>query len=919
MKAFKAFISSTHDDLKEYRQAAIEVCNRLGIVPVSMEYFEAVRAGATEASRKKIDEANAFIGIYAHRYGFIEPGHDRSVTELEYDHANAKPKETMEILCFMVEENYPWPPAAIDHGNYDKLAAFKQKIRQEHVISEFTTPGSYAMSLERALRWWLAEGHREPEHPDEGQRTRRMIWQLPPCSDDFVGREEEVRLLTEALSARTRTARTAVISGRAGVGKTQLALKVAEEIREEIRDGAFFCDLKGAEKIGLSPLEVMKKIVTSIEPDIVFPDNLEDAQKLYQNTLFGKEALIMLDNAYGKEQVEPLIPPKPCLLLVTSRRRFALPGCISVPLSPLSDSDAVVLLRGLSARASGYEERIARCCSNLPLVLRLAASVLESRPHLSVEEFLRQMDDAAAKHQSLKEIDAALDVTCSVIDERLKQGFAACSIFHHGFEVEAAAAVWGMDREEAEDVICALFEFSLVEWDPKHNHYQLHDDVRKYAHQHLGEKADEVFARFARHLLDRTRQAERLFLKGGEDVTRGLQLWDQVKPDFFSVIEWSSARAPASREVAALCADLAEATWYLLEARRQTDGQAFAHVADIGLRAAAILNDDRRRCVHLRHSGFLLIETAPTRADGLLDEALRISRTLGDREAEGIILGYKGRIHVRLNRTTEGLAALEESLRIAQERKDDRQVEIALGRLGDAFVGIPDLGKARDYYQQALDLEERIGDRIGLAIDHAKLAGVFLSMQDQESATRHYETSAQTYRLVGDELSELNQLMQIIILCEKHQTDRPLAKFSARVSGILENLGTDNDAYLVYLCITMNNVCNWRLAALTADVLIRKYPGNATGWTEKAYAVRRMTGGSIEAAEEILLDAARRFPEYALIHFNLACYAAQMGKLDEAVERLREAIRVSDDPDKIRQDAVRDEDLEPIRDRLATL
>jgi tetratricopeptide (TPR) repeat protein len=913
----KAFISSTHDDLKEYRQAAIEVCNRLGIVPISMEYFEAVRAGATEASRKKIDEANAFIGIYAHRYGFIESGHDRSVTELEYDHANAKPKDAMEILCFMVEENHPWPPATIDHDNYDKLAALKQRIRQEHVISEFTTAGSFAISLERALRRWLAEAHPGPEHPDEGQHRGRRIWQLPPCSDDFVGREEEVRLLTDALSSRT--ARTAVIWGRAGVGKTQLALKVAEEIREEIGDDGLFCNLKGAEETGLSPLEVMKKIVTSIEPDIVFPDNLEDGQKLYQNTLFGKEALIMLDNASSKEQVEPLIPPKSCLLLVTSRRRFTLPGCIPVPLPPLSDSDAVVLLRGLSVRAIGYEARIARCCSNLPLVLRLAASVLESRPHLSVEEFLRQMDDAAAKHPSLKEIDAALDVTCSVIDERLKQGFAACSVFHHGFGVEAGAAVWGMDKEEAEDMICALFEFSLIEWDPKDNHYQLHDDVRKYAHQHLGEKADEVFARFARYLLDRTRQAERFFLKGGEDVTKGLQLWDQVKPDCFSVIEWLSARAPASREVAALCADLAEATWYLLEARRQTDGQVLARVVDIGLCAAAMLNDDRRRCVHLRHSGFLLIETAPTRADGLLDEALRISRTLGDREAEGIILGYKGRIHVRLGRNAEGLEALEESLRIARERKDDRQVEIALGRLGDAFVGIPDLEKARGYYQQALDLEERIEDRIGLAIDHAKLASVFLSMQDHQSAIRHYETSAQMYRIVGDELSELNQLMQIITLCEKHEPDRPLEKFSARVSEILDDLGTDNDANLVYLCITMNNAGKWRLAALTADVLMRNYPGNATGWTEKAYAVRRMTGASIEAAEKILLDAAGRFPEHALIHFNLACYAAQMGKPNKAVERLREAIRVSDDPDKIRQDALRDEDLEPIRDRLADI
>ncbi len=59
-------------------------------------------------------------------------------------------------------------------------------------------------------------------------------------------------------------------------------------------------------------------------------------------------------------------------------------------------------------------------------------------------------------------------------------------------------------------------------------------------------------------------------------------------------------------------------------------------------------------------------------------------------------------------------------------------------------------------------------------------------------------------------------------------------------------------------------------------------------WIGLAYAVRRSQ--SIEAAEPILADAHRQFPEVALIPYNLACYAAQLDRLKEAERLLREAI-----------------------------
>src|SRR4030095_11819317 len=50
-------------------------------------------------------------------------------------------------------------------------------------------------------------------------------------------------------------------------------------------------------------------------------------------------------------------------------------------------------------------------------------------------------------------------------------------------------------------------------------------------------------------------------------------------------------------------------------------------------------------------------------------------------------------------------------------------------------------------------------------------------------------------------------------------------------------------------------------------------------WTVSyAYATRR--AGSIAAAKEILLNAETKFPEEAIIKYNLACYFCQMGEIE---------------------------------------
>ena len=101
--AMKVFLSSTSRDLPEFRAAALQACRELHLGVVAMEDFEAMGVGATDGSLAKVDQADAF-GLFAYRYGYVEPGRPASVTELEFDRARPC---GLECLCFLVAPDHP--------------------------------------------------------------------------------------------------------------------------------------------------------------------------------------------------------------------------------------------------------------------------------------------------------------------------------------------------------------------------------------------------------------------------------------------------------------------------------------------------------------------------------------------------------------------------------------------------------------------------------------------------------------------------------------------------------------------------------------------------------------------------------------------------------------------------------------------
>lgn len=175
------FISSTSRDLAEYRQAAEEVCKRLELFPIAMEYFEAMPVGATEGSKRQLDKADIYVGIFAHRYGYIENG--VGVTEAEFDHAGTK---NIPRLCFLVDPSYPWPPEAKDDANLERLQAFKKKIDESLIRVQFTDVNDFAAKLTQAL-----VKHTMIQNPDPQPNP---VGIAPPRPNLIIGRDDDIRI-----------------------------------------------------------------------------------------------------------------------------------------------------------------------------------------------------------------------------------------------------------------------------------------------------------------------------------------------------------------------------------------------------------------------------------------------------------------------------------------------------------------------------------------------------------------------------------------------------------------------------------------------------------------------------------------------------------------------------------------------------
>lgn len=102
------FISSTFEDLKEYRKYTIEYLTNLTDKKTgnfaAMEYFVASENTSKDVCLAELEKSDIVIGIYGSRFGWEEEETGRSMTEIEFDRAIELGKPVLGFVTYQEQE-----------------------------------------------------------------------------------------------------------------------------------------------------------------------------------------------------------------------------------------------------------------------------------------------------------------------------------------------------------------------------------------------------------------------------------------------------------------------------------------------------------------------------------------------------------------------------------------------------------------------------------------------------------------------------------------------------------------------------------------------------------------------------------------------------------------------------------------------
>lgn len=185
-KRYQAFVSSTFEDLKAERQAAIRALLGLGFMPTGMELFPAASSESWEYVTAVIDDCDYYLLIVGGRYGTVDEA-GLSFTEREYNYALSTKKP---VVAFFHED-----PGSIAAANSERdperqarLEVFKDRVRRDFLCKGWKSPealeAAVAIAMSQvtkrtpAIGWVRADSPAPPELVQEVADLRGRVLEL---------------------------------------------------------------------------------------------------------------------------------------------------------------------------------------------------------------------------------------------------------------------------------------------------------------------------------------------------------------------------------------------------------------------------------------------------------------------------------------------------------------------------------------------------------------------------------------------------------------------------------------------------------------------------------------------------------------------------------------------------------------------
>ena len=164
---YKAFVSSTYEDLKDHRRFVIDALRNSAIHVDPMENWTAATNEPRKFAQQRIEGCDLCVLLVAFRRGHVPKGGKLSITQLEYRKAKSL---GIDILPFLLDEEAPWNRRFDELDRDSELRRWREEL-QEHKGVGFFGLNPDSIQIQPALARWLQSKQSQEQHPQPVETT----------------------------------------------------------------------------------------------------------------------------------------------------------------------------------------------------------------------------------------------------------------------------------------------------------------------------------------------------------------------------------------------------------------------------------------------------------------------------------------------------------------------------------------------------------------------------------------------------------------------------------------------------------------------------------------------------------------------------------------------------------------------------
>ncbi len=778
----KIYISSTYEDLKQYRKTVYEELRKMRQDVISMEDYVAQGQRPLQACSEDVASCDIYIGIFAWRYGCIpedkkDNPNSLSITELEYRNANEK---GIPCLIFLLDENKDWPLRFIDGTaqsgitSADNINRFRNELKNDQIASFFENPDQLASRVVSAVNKKLEEFKHTYNTKILTTTTTNtltvasLLAQKPLTfkgeKSFFIGREDYInKIIIEKIQVPSYIV---CIIGPGGSGKSQLAFKAIHRYEKaglfDLVVPIYFSDVSRM-TFSAFLLHIAKSLFDVNDIQVFEKMDVEQRKTVIYNFLSQRNCpLLFLDNyetvsyilnderQVTTEQYDEAVNisnylnneiPDNISVLITSRERNNNFGAKEkrIDLEGLHEQESLELFSSLTSddylknkenilnnpTAKEAIDKIFERTGGHPLSIEIIARNTSSIHQINqIANTLRvEKINSNEPEKRLRSLEACFDYTIRRLPKEIKKLLYNLTIFKSPFPIDVAEKVF----DEYNNFVIELRDRSLLLeiksetsfGEIKNPEYWLYN-IHPAVRNYLEKTIEKAIGKSCHNLEEKY----------------GIKFYEHYDNILYDIVYSIGQEKSIHRS------SIARFNLIFNQGSENNDFDRSIKFADD--------NNDLWCCANIPRAIGRILDSF-----GILSKALEYHfKSLGfnqKREVkEAIAEDYKniGNVYWNMGKYEQALEYYNKALENHTELNNREGLAEDYKNIGNVYRNMGNLQQALDYYEKALEIDKDLYDKVGLTRNYGNIGIVYYEMGNHAQALEYFHKAIQIYTVL---------------------------------------------------------------------------------------------------------------------------------------------------------------------------